>query len=327
MAANLLKHKRSAVPNKAPGVGDLSLGELAINTYDGTVYLKRNGASGEEIVRIDPVENASTEISQYAIESDSFTGDGTTTQFTLSSAPIDEQFVFVTINGVSQQASSYSISGSTLVLSEAPANGDSIEARTILVYSESFALRDYKSYVYQPSTSTTTFQGIDENGNTLEYDLEKIEVYLNGSRLVNGFDYTANDEASIVLETSISSGDTLEVVSLSKASIADSQAIQSNNVSLSTTTSNQIIDTFSANIYRTAKYIVSLSHDTAGYHAEELLVIHDGTNAYITSSSQIITNSSLGTFSVALSGALVELRITPANANTNVKLQRISVTV
>lgn len=42
--ANTLRIKRSAVPGKAPGVADLSLGELALNTYDGKLYtLRDNG--------------------------------------------------------------------------------------------------------------------------------------------------------------------------------------------------------------------------------------------------------------------------------------------
>ena len=43
--ANTIKIKRSAVAGKAPVVGDLDLGELALNTYDGKLYTKRdNGA-------------------------------------------------------------------------------------------------------------------------------------------------------------------------------------------------------------------------------------------------------------------------------------------
>lgn len=41
----LLKFKRSAVPSKAPALGDLELGELAINTYDGKVYMKKDNGS------------------------------------------------------------------------------------------------------------------------------------------------------------------------------------------------------------------------------------------------------------------------------------------
>ena len=38
----LLKFKRSAVPAKVPALNDLALGELAINTYDGKVYTKKD---------------------------------------------------------------------------------------------------------------------------------------------------------------------------------------------------------------------------------------------------------------------------------------------
>jgi len=36
--------KRSALPGKVPDTGSLNLGEIAINTYDGKVYLKRSGS-------------------------------------------------------------------------------------------------------------------------------------------------------------------------------------------------------------------------------------------------------------------------------------------
>lgn len=55
-----VKLKRSAVAGRAPGTGDLDLGELAINTYDGNIYLKRNQAGAEEILKFAshvPVEN------------------------------------------------------------------------------------------------------------------------------------------------------------------------------------------------------------------------------------------------------------------------------
>lgn len=39
--ANSIKIKRSSVAAKVPVTGDLELGELAINTYDGKLYLKK----------------------------------------------------------------------------------------------------------------------------------------------------------------------------------------------------------------------------------------------------------------------------------------------
>lgn len=49
--ANTIKLKSSAVAGKVPTTSDLALRELAINTYDGAIYLKRNQGT-DEIVRI-----------------------------------------------------------------------------------------------------------------------------------------------------------------------------------------------------------------------------------------------------------------------------------
>jgi hypothetical protein len=43
--ANTIKIKRSAVAGKAPAVGDLDLGELALNTYDGKLYTKKDNGT------------------------------------------------------------------------------------------------------------------------------------------------------------------------------------------------------------------------------------------------------------------------------------------
>ena len=43
--ANTIKIKRSAVAGKAPVVGDLDLGELALNTYDGKLYTKKDNGT------------------------------------------------------------------------------------------------------------------------------------------------------------------------------------------------------------------------------------------------------------------------------------------
>jgi hypothetical protein len=47
----LMKFKRSAVQSKVPNVADLALGEIAINTYDGKLFLKKDNGT-ESIVEI-----------------------------------------------------------------------------------------------------------------------------------------------------------------------------------------------------------------------------------------------------------------------------------
>lgn len=51
---------------------------------------------------------------------DVFTGNGTNTQFTLSTTPYDESAVTVIIDGVSQHKSAYSVSGNLIIFSSAP---------------------------------------------------------------------------------------------------------------------------------------------------------------------------------------------------------------
>ena len=56
-----------------------------------------------------------------------FTGDGTTVSFTLPAAPISENFINVFINGVYQFKNTFSVTGTTLLFSEAPPLTSKIE--------------------------------------------------------------------------------------------------------------------------------------------------------------------------------------------------------
>ncbi len=57
-----------------------------------------------------------------------YSGDGSTTGFTLSTTPVSENATQVYINGVYQFKNTYAVSGTTLTFDTAPANGSSIEA-------------------------------------------------------------------------------------------------------------------------------------------------------------------------------------------------------
>ena len=66
-------------------------------------------------------------INSSANQVQNFTGDGTTVNFTFSTAPFGENYTSVYINGVYQQKNTYSVSGSTLTFSTAPPYTSSIE--------------------------------------------------------------------------------------------------------------------------------------------------------------------------------------------------------
>jgi hypothetical protein len=60
-----------------------------------------------------------------------FTGTGSQTVFTLSSAPISENTTFVYVNGVYQQKNTYAVSTTTLTFSQAPPLTSTIEVMFI----------------------------------------------------------------------------------------------------------------------------------------------------------------------------------------------------
>ena len=52
MAAPKIRIKRTSVPGKFPEIGQLDLGELAINTFEGKLFLKKNQNGVESIVDV-----------------------------------------------------------------------------------------------------------------------------------------------------------------------------------------------------------------------------------------------------------------------------------
>lgn len=99
-----------------------------------TVVLASGATTGDSILVV-----SFSPINVYAnITTDYFNGDGNTVAFTMSVTPADASSTLVTISGVVQDPSSYSVSGTTLTFSAAPPSGSSnITARYLGVPSVS----------------------------------------------------------------------------------------------------------------------------------------------------------------------------------------------
>ena len=135
------------------------------------------------------------------VKNDAFTGNASTTAFGLSVTPADSDDVFVFVNCVLQHRSTYSLSGSTITLDSAPDSSSTIHIRSHLIHSTSISLRDFQNYIYTLSSTLDSVSGADSGGNTLTYDADKVDVYVNGARLVNGKDYTAGNGTQIVFDS------------------------------------------------------------------------------------------------------------------------------
>ena len=107
------------------------------------------------------------------INKNNFTGDGTTTAFTLSTTVDEENLTFVFLEGVYQDKSTYSISGTTLTFTTAPQNGYGIEVMAVTDISISTNLI-YTDTFTGNGSQTLFVLGITPN------DLNSVDVYLDG---------------------------------------------------------------------------------------------------------------------------------------------------
>lgn len=105
-------------------------------------------------------------------------------------------------------------------------------------------------------------------------------------------------------------------------------SLDTSTITTTTTSSNQVLDSFAASTFRTAKYLVQV-HDTINnhYHASEILIVHNGTTAYITEYAIVFSNASLASFDADISGGQVRLLVTPINTTNTIKTSRTAITV
>lgn len=88
-------------------------------------------------------------------------------------------------------------------------------------------------------------------------------------------------------------------------------------------TTIQNADTFTASAYRSAKYVISVTDPTnSDYQVTEILLLHDGTNTYTTEYATLMDNITLATFSSDISAGSVRLRVTPAVTPLQINISR-----
>lgn len=90
-----------------------------------------------------------------------------------------------------------------------------------------------------------------------------------------------------------------------------------------------VIDTFPTNAYRGGKYTVSVTDQVSAtsFQTSEILIMQDGTSAYVTEYAVLRNGSSLGTFAADISSGNTRLLFTPAVSNSNIKFARTLVSI
>lgn len=320
--SNKILIKRSAIQGKIPSITDLAYGEIALNTFDGKAYIKIN--DGVESIAEIGKSAADTAVDLNVVE-DYYTGNGSQTAFTLTKSPVSGAHLIVTINGVLQESTSYTVSGYILTISPAPELYDTIEIRSFNTVNANLQLRDHKKFIYNITSTVSSISGADSIGTILAYDASGVDVYKNGLRLVQSVDYTANNGTSISFTSNLVNTDRIEVLSYGRTfmSVTDAE-ITTTNTALTTTAATQVVDTFTIASVSTVKYLCQIKHGT-DIHASEIILTHNDTNVYMTEYGTIYSNGSLGTFTADIFSGVVRLLFSPISINTNITVKRISI--
>lgn len=110
-------------------------------------------------------------------------------------------------------------------------------------------------------------------------------------------------------------------------SITSKDNVYSSNSASISTTSTTSIDTFDKTVYRLSKYIIQVTQSTS-YQASEILILHNGSEAFITEYGVVRSNSNLANFSTDIDGNNVRLLVNMISATAaTIKMNRISILV
>lgn len=111
-------------------------------------------------------------------------------------------------------------------------------------------------------------------------------------------------------------GEGLEVAQANVSANVKIDQLFVKTATLTTTSVSQVtLDSWATASYTSAKYWVQMKEGT-NVHTTEVLMVHDGTNAYITEYGTILSGGSLGSLTASISGGTASLLITPASTSS-----------
>jgi hypothetical protein len=281
--AQTIKLKRSATQGAVPSTSALALGEIAINTYDGNIFIKKNDGS-ESIVTIGELsDNAvtSAKIAANAVQAseiatnavgiselnvsdgtngqvlttdgagslsfsskvssaqsfylNSATGDGSTTDFSLSTTPAAESNIIAFIDGVFQTQDSYTFSGTTLSFSAAPPNGTEV---TVYVVGAIFNGNSVVLDTFSGDDSTTAFT-LSENPE----NENNTQIYIDGVYQQKS-EYSVSSQTLTFSSAPPTGTNNIEVVSfaVTNLTVLNANSVESASIATGAVTIGKIAD-------------------------------------------------------------------------------------
>jgi hypothetical protein len=151
---------------------------------------------------------------------------------------------------------------------------------------------------YTATGSETSLSGLDSSSQTLAYTAGSEQVYLNGTMLIRGIDYTATNGTSITGLSALTSGDYVVVIAMVTSSSSSGGGTTTNALTIGTGLSGTSFDGSSAVTIAIDSTVATLS-DT------QSLLNKTISGTYNTLSN--IPNSALTNSSITINGSAVSL--------------------
>jgi hypothetical protein len=193
--ASKVQIKRSSVPSKVPTTADLDLGELAINTYDGKVFLKKSVAGTESIVDL----TSAGPSGQYIISSQQiFTANANQTTFSIN---YTVGYVDVHLNGIKLVSGQdfTATNGTSVVLATGATAGDIVDITAGNTFSAGAGSANGIMPVELGGTASSTASGARTNlglGNVENKSSATIRSELTSTNVTTALGFTPYNSAN-----------------------------------------------------------------------------------------------------------------------------------
>jgi len=204
--AQTIKLKRSATSGGIPGTSSLSLGELAINTYDGKIFIKKSVGGTESIVEIGGSSTQQTAIWKAY----SYTAGSSQTSYSGSdnnsqTLKYTSGYIEVYLNGILlNPATDYTANtGAAVVLTDAPTTGDLVQISTFVkvLGTADTIINTFTGVTNQVAFTLTSDPGTEANTNVFVNAVyqTKDTYSVSGTTLTFGTAPSANDDIEITI--------------------------------------------------------------------------------------------------------------------------------
>jgi len=164
------------------------------------------------------------------------------------------------------------------------------------------------------ATSINVGANVNLTTSYLNIGNSSVNVVINSTSIVTG-SVTVNSSMIVVGGSNV-------------ATVAALSGLGISNTITFTGTSSQVMDSISLSSTRSAEYLISANNNTANaYQVSKILVIHDGTTAYVTEYGTMYTNTSVVSISAGANATHMFINCTPVSTNTTVNFTRFALGV